>query len=141
MNTGTNGHVAGRLFPTSAMTVSVRPRRAPNTDAIASVWPAQPPPCCDVCERRSLSRRPFRYLFVCYDVCLPVLGGALTGVLVFCAGVLYQGPRFVSEPPGLVRFTNSSGAQLDCRGSGTPPVDVRWTLVSGEPVSYVPGVR
>ena len=68
----------------------------------------------------------------------------LTVVLARCAGVtgvMYQGPRFVSEPPGLVRFTNSSGAQLDCRGSGTPPVDVRWTLVSGEPVSYVPGVR
>ncbi|XP_037087566.1 Down syndrome cell adhesion molecule-like protein Dscam2 [Pollicipes pollicipes] len=55
--------------------------------------------------------------------------------------LLYEGPHFVTEPPGLVRFTNSTGARLDCRGGGTPPVDVRWTLDSGDPVAYVPGVR
>ena len=55
--------------------------------------------------------------------------------------VLYEGPSFVVEPPGLVQFTNTSGARLDCRGRGRPPVEVRWTLDSGDTVSYVAGVR
>ncbi|KAF0299916.1 Down syndrome cell adhesion molecule-like protein Dscam2 [Amphibalanus amphitrite] len=55
-------------------------------------------------------------------------------------GVVYLGPRFISEPPGVVRYSNSSGVRLDCRATGSPPVDVQWTTVSGEPVSYVPGI-
>ncbi|XP_037071298.1 Down syndrome cell adhesion molecule-like protein Dscam2, partial [Pollicipes pollicipes] len=56
-------------------------------------------------------------------------------------GASYEGPQFLLEPPGLVRFTNTSGTRLDCRGRGTPPLDVLWTLDSGDPVSYVSGVR
>ncbi|XP_043234191.1 Down syndrome cell adhesion molecule-like protein Dscam2, partial [Amphibalanus amphitrite] len=77
---------------------------------------------------------------------LSVLGPLpLLLLLLTCArptnGVVYLGPRFISEPPGVVRYSNSSGVRLDCRATGSPPVDVQWTTVSGEPVSYVPGIR
>ncbi|KAG0421730.1 hypothetical protein HPB47_002390, partial [Ixodes persulcatus] len=45
--------------------------------------------------------------------------------------LLYRGPYFTLEPPALVEFTNSSGAEVRCQADGSPKPSVRWETASG----------
>ncbi|XP_069950892.1 cell adhesion molecule Dscam2-like [Cherax quadricarinatus] len=65
---------------------------------------------------------------------LAVIGGG-TG------GVTPAGPRLVEPPPGLVTFTNTSGAVLGCLARGDPPPMITWLNLDHSPVTNIPGVR
>lgn len=49
--------------------------------------------------------------------------------------LLYRGPYFTLEPPTLVEFTNSTGAEIRCQSDGSPKPSTRWETVSGTRVS------
>ncbi|XP_064480488.1 cell adhesion molecule Dscam1-like [Ornithodoros turicata] len=50
-------------------------------------------------------------------------------------------PHFVREPPQRVEFLNGTGAVVPCLAHGSPPPQVTWTTLSGQPVTDVPGLR
>ncbi|CAN7987218.1 unnamed protein product, partial [Ixodes hexagonus] len=49
--------------------------------------------------------------------------------------LLYRGPHFPLEPPALVEFTNSTGAEVRCQADGSPKPSIRWETASGNLVS------
>nr|XP_053639086.1 cell adhesion molecule Dscam2-like [Cherax quadricarinatus] len=51
------------------------------------------------------------------------------------------GPVLVEPPPGLLTFTNTSGAVLGCLARGDPPPQVTWLNLDHSPVNNIPGVR
>ncbi|XP_071527560.1 cell adhesion molecule Dscam2-like isoform X6 [Panulirus ornatus] len=51
------------------------------------------------------------------------------------------GPLLVEPPPGVVTFTNTSGAVLGCLARGDPPPQVAWLNLDHSPVTNIPGVR
>ncbi|XP_069172261.1 cell adhesion molecule Dscam1-like [Procambarus clarkii] len=52
-----------------------------------------------------------------------------------------SGPVLVDPPPGVVTFTNTSGAALGCLAKGDPPPQVTWLNLDHSPVTNIPGVR
>ncbi|KAK3921049.1 Down syndrome cell adhesion molecule-like protein Dscam2 [Frankliniella fusca] len=59
-----------------------------------------------------------------------------------CLGALEgHGPLVEVEPASRVHFSNSSGGRLDCRGGGSPPPAVQWTLSDGGAAPTVSGLR
>ncbi|XP_068213179.1 cell adhesion molecule Dscam2-like isoform X2 [Palaemon carinicauda] len=52
-----------------------------------------------------------------------------------------SGPILVEPPPGLVTFTNTTGAILDCLARGDPTPQVEWLHLNQSPVTNIPGVR
>lgn len=53
----------------------------------------------------------------------------------------YKGPIFVTEPINKIDFSNSTGAEIECRASGTPPPEIIWVRSDGSAVGNVPGLR
>lgn len=53
----------------------------------------------------------------------------------------YKGPTFVTEPINKIDFSNSTGAEIECRASGTPPPEIIWVRSDGTAVGNVPGLR
>ncbi|CAN7939967.1 unnamed protein product, partial [Ixodes hexagonus] len=49
--------------------------------------------------------------------------------------LLYRGPHFTLEPPALVEFTNSTGAEVRCQADGNPRPSIRWETAWGTRVS------
>lgn len=53
----------------------------------------------------------------------------------------YKGPTFVTEPINKIDFSNSTGAEIECRASGNPPPEIIWVRSDGTAVGNVPGLR
>lgn len=53
----------------------------------------------------------------------------------------YKGPVFVTEPENRIDFSNSTGAEIECRASGNPPPEIIWIRSDGTAVGDVPGLR
>ncbi|CAG0917722.1 unnamed protein product [Notodromas monacha] len=53
----------------------------------------------------------------------------------------WEGPRLIREPPHLLRFSNDSGAFLECAATGHPSPTVSWYRMNdNSKVTDVPGV-
>ena len=53
----------------------------------------------------------------------------------------FKGPTFVTEPINKIDFSNSTGAEIECRASGNPPPEIIWVRSDGTAVGNVPGLR
>ena len=53
----------------------------------------------------------------------------------------YKGPVFITEPENKIDFSNSTGAEIECRASGNPPPEIIWIRSDGTAVGDVPGLR
>ncbi|CAD7088395.1 unnamed protein product [Hermetia illucens] len=52
-----------------------------------------------------------------------------------------KGPIFLKEPTNRIDFSNSTGAEVECRASGNPPPEIIWIRSDGTAVGDVPGLR
>lgn len=52
-----------------------------------------------------------------------------------------KGPVFLKEPENRIDFSNSTGAVVECRASGSPPPELIWVRSDGTAVGDVPGLR
>ncbi|CAG9796255.1 unnamed protein product [Diatraea saccharalis] len=50
-------------------------------------------------------------------------------------------PRFVSEPPAVVRYAAAAGTQLRCAATGDPPPTITWITDDNSPLDDRPGIR
>lgn len=66
-------------------------------------------------------------------------------VFHFFIGFLYTfdlaAPTFTVEPPYLVEFYNTNGAEVPCSAHGRPSPHVSWVRRVGSAVSDIPGLR
>lgn len=53
----------------------------------------------------------------------------------------WDGPVLHRQPPLVVTFSNSSGAEVTCPVTGRPPVRVTWQDRYGVTLTNVPGLR
>lgn len=47
----------------------------------------------------------------------------------------------MTEPINKIDFSNSTGAEIECRASGNPPPEIIWVRSDGTAVGNVPGLR
>ncbi|XP_031640140.1 Down syndrome cell adhesion molecule-like protein Dscam2 isoform X28 [Contarinia nasturtii] len=52
-----------------------------------------------------------------------------------------KGPVFLKEPINRIDFSNSTGAVVECRASGSPTPEIIWVRSDGTAVGDVPGLR
>lgn len=52
-----------------------------------------------------------------------------------------KGPVFLKEPINRIDFSNSTGAEVECRASGNPAPEIIWVRSDGTAVGDVPGLR
>ncbi|XP_055385728.1 cell adhesion molecule Dscam2 isoform X15 [Condylostylus longicornis] len=52
-----------------------------------------------------------------------------------------KGPTFLKEPTNRVDFSNSTGAEVECKASGNPAPEIIWIRSDGTAVGDVPGLR
>ncbi|XP_055925896.1 cell adhesion molecule Dscam2-like isoform X3 [Argiope bruennichi] len=52
-----------------------------------------------------------------------------------------SGPRFRTEPPFRIEFSNSSGAEIRCTADGIPPPRMNWQNREGANARDIPGIR
>ncbi|XP_030381731.1 Down syndrome cell adhesion molecule-like protein Dscam2 isoform X2 [Scaptodrosophila lebanonensis] len=52
-----------------------------------------------------------------------------------------KGPVFLKEPINRVDFSNSTGAEIECKASGNPMPEIIWIRSDGTAVGDVPGLR
>ncbi|CAH0769722.1 unnamed protein product [Bemisia tabaci] len=48
------------------------------------------------------------------------------------------GPVFITEPPNRVDFSNTTGAEVECKARGNPPPEIIWIRSDGTAVGDVP---
>ncbi|XP_039227511.1 Down syndrome cell adhesion molecule-like protein Dscam2 isoform X50 [Drosophila yakuba] len=52
-----------------------------------------------------------------------------------------KGPVFLKEPTNRIDFSNSTGAEIECKASGNPMPEIIWIRSDGTAVGDVPGLR
>ncbi|XP_055906116.1 cell adhesion molecule Dscam2 isoform X4 [Eupeodes corollae] len=52
-----------------------------------------------------------------------------------------KGPAFLKEPTNRIDFSNSTGAEVECKASGNPLPEIIWIRSDGTAVGDVPGLR
>ncbi|KRF98064.1 uncharacterized protein Dwil_GK22019, isoform AA [Drosophila willistoni] len=52
-----------------------------------------------------------------------------------------KGPVFLKEPTNRIDFSNSTGAEIECKSSGNPMPEIIWIRSDGTAVGDVPGLR
>lgn len=52
-----------------------------------------------------------------------------------------KGPVFLKEPTNRIDFSNSTGAEIECKASGNPMPEIIWVRSDGTAVGDVPGLR
>lgn len=52
-----------------------------------------------------------------------------------------KGPVFLKEPTNRIDFSNSTGAEIECKSSGNPMPEIIWVRSDGTAVGDVPGLR
>lgn len=52
-----------------------------------------------------------------------------------------KGPDFLKEPTNRIDFSNSTGAEIECKASGNPMPEIIWIRSDGTAVGDVPGLR
>ncbi|CAD7012109.1 unnamed protein product [Ceratitis capitata] len=52
-----------------------------------------------------------------------------------------KGPVFLNEPTNRIDFSNSTGAEIECKASGNPMPEIIWIRSDGTAVGDVPGLR
>lgn len=52
-----------------------------------------------------------------------------------------KGPIFLNEPINRIDFSNSTGAEIECKASGNPMPEIIWIRSDGTAVGDVPGLR
>ncbi|XP_067628011.1 cell adhesion molecule Dscam1 isoform X11 [Eurosta solidaginis] len=52
-----------------------------------------------------------------------------------------KGPVFLNEPINRIDFSNSTGAEIECKASGNPMPEIIWIRSDGTAVGDVPGLR
>nr|4X9I_A Chain A, Down Syndrome Cell Adhesion Molecule, isoform 9.44 [Drosophila melanogaster]4X9I_B Chain B, Down Syndrome Cell Adhesion Molecule, isoform 9.44 [Drosophila melanogaster]4XB8_A Chain A, Down Syndrome Cell Adhesion Molecule, isoform 9.44 [Drosophila melanogaster]4XB8_B Chain B, Down Syndrome Cell Adhesion Molecule, isoform 9.44 [Drosophila melanogaster] len=56
-------------------------------------------------------------------------------------GADQKGPVFLKEPTNRIDFSNSTGAEIECKASGNPMPEIIWIRSDGTAVGDVPGLR
>ncbi|XP_054712901.1 cell adhesion molecule Dscam2-like [Uloborus diversus] len=69
------------------------------------------------------------------------VGSENSGVFWICSGSEESGPRFRTEPPFRIEFSNSSGTELRCAASGVPSPRISWQNREGEIARDISGLR
>ncbi|XP_017467256.1 PREDICTED: Down syndrome cell adhesion molecule-like protein Dscam2 isoform X41 [Rhagoletis zephyria] len=74
----------------------------------------------------------------------------LAAMAAFCTPLAYaasqpdadqKGPVFLNEPINRIDFSNSTGAEIECKASGNPMPEIIWIRSDGTAVGDVPGLR
>ncbi|XP_054089324.1 cell adhesion molecule Dscam2 isoform X17 [Zeugodacus cucurbitae] len=74
----------------------------------------------------------------------------LAAIAAFCTPLAYaatqpdadqKGPVFLNEPTNRIDFSNSTGAEIECKASGNPMPEIIWIRSDGTAVGDVPGLR
>ncbi|XP_054740544.1 cell adhesion molecule Dscam2 isoform X11 [Anastrepha obliqua] len=74
----------------------------------------------------------------------------LAALAAFCTPIAYaatqpdadqKGPVFLNEPTNRIDFSNSTGAEIECKASGNPMPEIIWIRSDGTAVGDVPGLR
>ncbi|XP_049309246.1 Down syndrome cell adhesion molecule-like protein Dscam2 isoform X40 [Bactrocera dorsalis] len=74
----------------------------------------------------------------------------LAAIAAFCTTLAYaatqpdadqKGPVFLNEPTNRIDFSNSTGAEIECKASGNPMPEIIWIRSDGTAVGDVPGLR
>lgn len=81
--------------------------------------------------------------FLCICNCFP-------GYFIFFFSIRFSliveneswiGPKWDNEPPGLIEFINTRGAEIPCSAKGYPTPSVNWISMDRTPVTNITGLR